>query len=118
LVCRSYKRQKDSELEILALLAIYGPFFFVGASFTGGFAGAIAAGGREDRTIVANSGIGFVGWLAAWATTSILSGSPPEEITLVHVALAIFWSVVFIGLVLDREDSSKLNVRNGRHGRV
>lgn len=100
-------------MEILALLAFYGPFLFVGASFTGGFAGAIAAGGREDRSIVANAGIGFVGWLAAWATTSIMSGSPPEEITLVHIGLAIFWSVVFIRLALDRVESSKVGARNG-----
>lgn len=33
-------------------------YFFV-FSFTGGFAGAIHAGGREDRSLVANAGIGL-----------------------------------------------------------
>jgi hypothetical protein len=102
-------------MEILAWLVIFGPFLFVGASFTGGFAGAIAGGGREDRSILDNAGIGFVGWLAAWATMAAVKGSPPEELTLAHIGLAVIWSIVFIRLVLDRERHPRVGVRGDRH---
>jgi hypothetical protein len=71
-------------------------------SFTGGLAGAIAARGREDRSLLANAGIGLVGWGLAWVIWRLVNGEWPEEITLGLGLLALLISVAFIHLLKKR----------------
>lgn len=65
-------------------------------SFTGGLAGAIVARGREDRSLLANGGIGLVGWGTACLIRRLVDGQWPEEITLGLGFLALFISIIFI----------------------
>ena len=76
-------------------------------SFTGGLAGAIAARGREDRSLLANAGIGLVGWGLAWVIWRLVNGQRPEEITLGLGLLALLISVAFIHL-LEKLNTQKV----------
>lgn len=87
-------------MDFLVLILVYGPVIFVVASFTGGIAGALYAG-REDRSLLANAAIGFVGWSAAWLMTTIHRGEAPEEISLWTGVLALACSLVIVH-VLER----------------
>lgn len=89
-----------SIVDLIGGLVIFAPPFVI-CSFTGGFAGAIAAGGREDRTILQNAGIGLVGWGAAWILSTVFTGVAPEELSLSLLVLALAFSVGF-AFVLDR----------------
>jgi hypothetical protein len=65
-------------------------------SLTGGFAGAIVAGGREDRSLLANARIGLVGWGVAWVIWRIFAGRWPEEVSLGLGLLALLISIAFV----------------------
>ena len=88
-------------MEILVAFVFFGVVPFFVASFTGGLAGAIQGGGREDRSLLANAGIGFGGWLVAWVLVTLISGEPPDEITIGMGILALLSSILFIS-VLER----------------
>lgn len=66
------------------------------AAITGGVAGAIVGGGREDRPIWQNSVIGIVGWAVASTVVAAITGSSPEEFTLGFGLLALLASIAFI----------------------
>ncbi|MGH8949764.1 MAG: hypothetical protein ACRDXF_12965 [Acidimicrobiia bacterium] len=89
-------------MEVLVGMVFFGVLPFFVASFTGGLAGAIQGKGREDRSLLANAGIGFVGWLAAWAVVTIVSEEPPEELTIWIGLLALLFAIVFIQLTERR----------------
>ena len=76
-------------------------------SFTGGLAGAIAARGREDRSLLANGGIGLGGWSSAYLIRRLIDGQWPEEITLGMGLLALLASIVFARF-LDRRQTRRL----------
>jgi fucose permease len=67
--------------------------FFVALSFMGGFAGAIAGGGREDRTLRYNFGIGVVGSLIGTGIWTAITGEMPEEVTAGALALSFVASI-------------------------
>jgi hypothetical protein len=90
-------------LDFLFVLVAFGGGAFVLASFTGGFASAIAAGGRENHSLLANAGIGLVGWLAASAIWAAVNGSWPEELTGELLVLTFVCSVVFAWMLVRRE---------------
>lgn len=89
-------------MELLVAMVLFGVVPFFVASFTGGLAGAIQGKGREDRSLLANAGIGLVGWVAAWVLVTLVSGEGPDEITLGIGLLALVCSIVFIGLLERR----------------
>jgi hypothetical protein len=64
---------------LLTVTVLVLPVFAL-ASFTGGFASALAAGGREDHSLLTNAAIGFVGWLAASTIWSLGTGKWPSEL--------------------------------------
>lgn len=70
--------------------------FFPVAAITGGVAGAIVGGGREDRPIWKNGVIGIVGWTVASIVIVAVTGSEPEELGLGFGALALLASIAFI----------------------
>jgi len=59
-------------------LLVYLVIFFPVAAITGGVAGAIVGGGREDRPIWMNGVIGIVGWTVASIVIGAVTGSSPE----------------------------------------
>ena len=67
------------DIVIFAVLFVGGGFLL--ASFTGGVASAIAAGGREDNSIFTNAAVGFLGWLAAGVIWTQAHGTWPDEMT-------------------------------------
>jgi len=73
---------------------------FVAISFMGGFAGAIAAGGREDRSLLYNFGIGLVGSLIGTGIWSGITGEVPEEVNAGALALS-FVASIFVALFAD-----------------
>lgn len=81
---------------VLVGAVVIGGVFFVVWSFTGGFAGAIAGGGREDRSLLANAGIGFIGWLTAAILWAIFVGEWPEEFSFGLAFLALGCSVAYL----------------------
>lgn len=85
---------------ILPSLFILG--FTLVFSYTGGFASAIAGGGREDRTLLQNAGIGLVGWLVAAAIFAAVKGRWPEEFSIGLGILALVCAVVFARLLNRR----------------
>lgn len=89
-------------MEVLVVIVFFGVVPFFVASFTGGLAGAIQGKGREDRSLLANAGIGFVGWMAAWVLVSLISEEGPDEITIGIGLLALLCSIVFISLLERR----------------
>lgn len=70
--------------------------FFPIAAITGGVAGALVGGGREDRPIWKNGIIGIVGWAVAWVVMAAVTGTSPEEPTLGLGFLALLASIAFI----------------------
>lgn len=60
--------------------------------FVGGLAGAIVGGGREDRTLLANAGIGFVGSLIGGTLWNLLQGRGSE---ITWAGSLLRWSVPF-----------------------
>jgi hypothetical protein len=86
-------------MEVLVAMVLFGVVPFFVASFTGGFAGAIQGKGREDRSLMANAGIGFVGWVAAWVLVTLITAERPDQITIGVGALALVCSIVFIALL-------------------
>ncbi|MFZ0013323.1 MAG: hypothetical protein WAL25_04325 [Acidimicrobiia bacterium] len=76
----------------LVTILIFGIPAFAIASFTGGFAGAIAAGGQEDRSLVQNAVIGFMAWLIANALVGEWSEPTARLLVLTFVlAVIIAW---------------------------
>ncbi len=71
-------------------------FFLPIAAITGGIAGALVNGGREDRPIWKNAVIGVVGWLFAWGIVAAFTGYESEELTLGAGLLALGASALFI----------------------
>jgi len=76
---------------------------FVAISFMGGFAGAIAAGGREDRSLLYNFGIGLVGSSIGTGIWAGISGEWPEEVTAEALALSFVASIV-VALVANWQE--------------
>lgn len=73
------------------------------AAITGGVAGAVVGGGREDRPIWQNVVIGIVGWAGAAMILQTATGRGLEELNLGTGLLALLVSVVFV--VLDQRRS-------------
>jgi hypothetical protein len=93
------ERQEDTELEFLLFIPFVGLVYFVVFGFTGGFAGAIHARDREDRSLIANAGIGLVGWTVAAVVWRLVTGEWPSEFTLGLGLLALVFSIVFVHLL-------------------
>lgn len=66
------------------------------AAITGGIAGAIVGGGREDRPIWQNAVIGIVGWTVAAILIAAVTGTAPEELTIGYGLLAVLASIAFV----------------------
>lgn len=66
------------------------------AAITGGIAGAIVGGGREDRPIWQNAVIGIVGWTVAAILVAAATGTAPEELTIGYGFVALLASIAFI----------------------
>ncbi len=66
------------------------------AAITGGIAGALVGGGKEDRPIWLNSLIGFGGWTIAWVTTGWTTGQSMEELSIGLIVFAVAASAVLI----------------------
>lgn len=79
-------------MDFLFVLVAVGGVSFVLASFTGGFASAIAGGGREDHSLLENAVIGFFGWLLASVIWTVATGSWPDELTVGLLALTVVCS--------------------------
>lgn len=90
-------------MDFLLSLPFVGLVYFLVFSFTGGFAGAIHARGREDRSLMANAGIGLVGWAVAALVWHFATGDWPREVTLGIGLLALAASIVFVHLLERRE---------------
>ena len=73
------------------LLVLSGLFVYI--SFMGGFAGAIAAGGREDRSLLYNFGIGLAGAVIGTGIWSGITGEVPEEVNAGALALSFVVSI-------------------------
>lgn len=100
--CVACLATRGVRVEILVAIVFFGVVPFFVASFTGGLAGAIQGKGREDRSLLANAGIGFVGWVAAWVLVTLVSGERPDEISIGIGLLALMCSIVFIYLLERR----------------
>lgn len=86
-------------MEWLALPLVFGGFFVI-LSFVGGFAGAVAAGGREDRSLVYNFGIGLLGTVIGSGIWAATQGEWPEELTAGVLTLS-FFSSIGVAVVLN-----------------
>ncbi len=88
---------------------------FVGLSFIGGFAAAIVSGGRENRTLISNFGIGLAGWLAASLIWTGMNGGWPEEISAGMLALTFVCSIgaAFVLTRIERRRESRPAVTSG-----
>jgi len=95
-------------MEILVVLLLFGGGGFVLASFTGGLASAIAAGGREDNSLGTNALIGFLGWLLACSIWSLATGSWPEEATFGLLVLTLVCSVV-VARIRDHRQRARIH---------
>lgn len=71
--------------------------FFVSISFMGGFAGAVAAGGREDRSLLYNFGIGLAGATIGSGIWAAVTGEWPEELNAGAIVVSF---VVSIGVAV------------------
>lgn len=110
------ERQKDSELEFLLFVPLAGLIYFVVFSFTGGFAGAIHARGRENRSLMANAGIGLVGWVFAAVVWLLVTGDWPTEFTLGLGLLALLASIAFLHLLARRRSTVRDSDELKEHG--
>ena len=88
---------------LLAGIVIVLPVFAL-ASITGGFASAVAAGGREDHSLLTNAVIGFSGWLAASTLWSLVMGAWPRELS-GGLLILIFVCSVAVAWLWDRHHS-------------
>ena len=88
---------------LLAGIVIFLPVFAL-ASFTGGFASAVAAGGREDHSILKNAVIGFIGWFAASVLWSLVTGEWPRELSSGLLILTFVCSIA-VAWLWDRHHS-------------
>jgi MFS superfamily sulfate permease-like transporter len=88
---------------LIPLMVMVVPVFVL-ASFTGGIASAIAAGGREEHSIFTNAGIGFLGWLAASTVWALFAGAWPTEL---HAGLLLltFGCSIGVARLWDRHHS-------------
>jgi hypothetical protein len=104
-------------MELLVLGFFYGPVALFVTSFTGGFAGAIAAGGREDRTLLQNAAIGVAAWAVAWLVHLGLAGGAPFEISIGSGLVALV-AAILINRALDRRVAriTGLPAASGRAG--
>ena len=68
--------------------------------FVGGLAGAIVGGGREDRTLLANAGIGLVGSLIGGTLWNLLQDRG-LEITWGGFFASLVGSILFL-LIVER----------------
>jgi hypothetical protein len=87
---------------IMEWVLFYGLIPFLVASLTGGIAGAVLAREGEHRSLLANAGIGLVGWAAAWLIMTVIRGDSPDEVTIGIGLLALASSVGFLYLVERR----------------
>jgi peptidoglycan/LPS O-acetylase OafA/YrhL len=95
-------------MDFLLFIPIGLLYFFV-FSFTGGFAGAIHAQDREDRSLVTNAGIGLGGWTAAALIWTMSTGEWPEEFTFGLGGLAMVCSIVVVHLLERRQPAQRLD---------
>lgn len=91
---------------VIFVLVIGG--YFVVISFLGGFASAVAAGGREDRSLLGNFAIGLAGWLGGSAVWWAMTGEWPQEISIGMIVLT-FLTAVIIAVVVDRVRQRRAN---------
>jgi uncharacterized membrane protein YeaQ/YmgE (transglycosylase-associated protein family) len=80
--------------------------FFLMVSFMGGFAGAIAAGGREDRSLLYNFNIGLIGSVIGTGIWSGINGEWPEEPTGGAILLS-FVASIGVALVANSWEKRK-----------
>lgn len=90
---------------LVAALLFGGIFVVVGTllSFMGGFAGAIAAGGREDRSLLYNFGIGLLGLVVGSIIWAAFHGEWPEELSGPLLVISFFASIAVALVVNWRE---------------
>jgi hypothetical protein len=81
------------------------PIMLFATSFVGGFGGAIAAGGREDRSLLQNAAIGIGAWTIAYLTHLVAAGGQPFEITIGSIVIALVAATI-IAWLLDRRAST------------
>jgi uncharacterized membrane protein YeaQ/YmgE (transglycosylase-associated protein family) len=93
-------------MDFLELLTTLGFFllvfagFFVATSFMGGFAGAIAAGGRENRSLLYNFVIGLAGAVIGSGFWAAVNGEWPEEMD-AGVLLSSFVASIVVALLVN-----------------
>jgi hypothetical protein len=85
---------------VIVILAV-APMVLFATSFVGGFGGAIAAGGREDRSLLQNAAIGAGAWFIAYLAHLIVAGGQPFEVTIGTIVIALV-AAIFIARFLDR----------------
>ena len=88
-------------IRTLVIVLAVAPIALFATSFVGGFGGAIAAGGREDRSLLQNAAIGTGAWIIASLTHLVVAGGQPFEIRIGSIVVALV-AAILIALVLDR----------------
>lgn len=88
-------------MEFLVMGVLFAPLALLVTSFTGGFGGAIAAGGREDRTLLQNGAIGAGAWAVAWLVHFVIGRGKPFEIN-IGAGLVALVAAILIARALDR----------------
>lgn len=83
-------------MEVNWLLLIFGILVAVAYfSFIGGVAGAIVGGGREDRSLAANAGIGLLGAIVGGAVWASISGGE-FDLGVANLVAALVGSIVVL----------------------
>jgi hypothetical protein len=85
---------------VIVILAVL-PIVLFATSFVGGFGGAIAAGGREDRSLLQNAAIGAGAWAIAFLIHLVVADGEPFELTIGSIVVALVAAVI-IARILDR----------------